>query len=364
MFKSKRNSLIIALLLATGSVMWLATGSIAGSQSTASEKPEESIHNAEPELFKVQVAEFIARPLVNSINLQGQIEAYRRIEIKSEINGLVEERLANKGDVLKKGEQLLQVQVNHKLLELEHAKAQLLAREADIEASKNLLKSKMVSPNQHKQTQAELAQAKARVKQLNIDIQHTQIKAAFDGVLNDIQVNKGDYLSAGDPIGTLVDNNSLIISANVPQALVHKLHLGLPIKAELISGRQLQGTLTYISQDANPQTRSYRIESRIDSLEDMPAFGQSASVSVDIDPELAHRLPNSLLDLSTAGTLQVKAVDENNIVVNMPIEIIRSQSTGTYISGLPESVLLITVGQGFVKAGQAVLPELENVSEE
>ncbi len=363
MFKSKKSSLIIASILAVGAIAWLATGTMAGSQSTV-EAPTQKANIEKPELFKVQVAEFIAAPLINSIHLQGQIEAYRRIQIKSETNGLVEERLAQKGDVLKKGEQLLQIQLNHKLLDLEYAKAQLLAREADLEASQRLMKSKMVSSNQHKQTQAELAQAKARVEQLNIDIQHTKITAAFDGVLNDIQVDKGDYLSAGDPIATLVDNTSLIITANVPQALVHKLHMGLPIKAELVGGRVLNGELTFISTDADPQTRTFRVESRINNLNDMPAFGQSASITLDVDPELAHQLPNSLLDLSTEGTLQVKAVDGNDTVINMPVEIIRSQNSGTFVNGLPKTVRLITVGQGFVKAGQVVNPELEPASGE
>lgn len=364
MFKSKNSSLIIASILAAGAFLWLATGTISGSQSTTQQNTQDKINISEPERFKVQVAEFIATPLVNSIHLQGQIEAYRRIEIKSETSGLVEARLVDKGDVLKKGEPLLRVQVNHKKLDLEHAKAQLLAIEAEYSASKKLLKAKLVSSNQHKQTQAELAQAKARVKQLAVDIQRTTIAAAFDGVLNEIQMNEGDFLSVGDPIATLVDNKSLIISANVPQSLIYKLRLGLPIRAELISGRMLQGQLTYISQEADPQTRTFRVESRVHALQDMPVFGQSASVTIDVDPELAHQLPNSLLDLSTEGILQVKAVSHDDTVINMQVNIIRSQDSGTYVSGLPEKVRLITVGQGFVKAGQLVTPELKKASKE
>ncbi len=39
-----------------------------------------------------------------------------------------------------------------------------------------------------------------------------------------------------------------------------------------------------------------------------------------------------------------------------PVEIVRSGNDGVWVTGLPERVRVITVGQGFVAAGETVKP--------
>ena len=366
MIKSKQSSLLIASGLGVVALLWLATGTVTGSQESSDDKPmvKKPLEEKVSKIFKVQVRDFHATPMVNELKLQGQIEAFRSIQVKSELQGKIAKRVAEKGQSVNKGDALIELNVDHRKADLIHAKAELEAREADLEASKRLLKNKMVSPNQHKQSLAQLAQAQAMVMQLSLDLDYTKIRAAFDGVVNDIMVNEGDYVKVGDVVGNLVDDKSLLIGANVPQHMIHKIKLGQPVHATLLGGQVINGEVTYISQDADPQTRTFRVESKVSNLSDMPAFGQSASVSIEMQSEVSHRLPNALLDLSEQGDLQVKAVDENHIVHDMPVTIIRSESDGTYVTGLPEQVRLISVGQGFVKAGQKVDVELESETKE
>ncbi|MCL1076769.1 efflux RND transporter periplasmic adaptor subunit [Parashewanella spongiae] len=364
MLKSKSNSLIIAMVLSVVAVVWIITGTISGSQSQASTDNVETSSAKAPVIFKVQVQDFSAEPIENLVELQGQIEAYRRIDIKSELQGKVAKKSALKGDKLTKGQTVIELEVNHRQAELDYAKADLLLKQSELKASNKLMQKSLVSDNQNKQALAQLSQAKARVKQLALDVAHTKVRAAFDGVLNELTVNEGDYLSIGDKIGTLVDDKQLLIVGNVPQHFVQKLKLGMPVHAELISGRKLTAKLSYVSQDANPKTRTYRIEAKISELNDAPAFGQSAKVSIELEKEWAHKLSPSLLDLSTQGQLQVKAVDSENKVKDIQVTIIRSDNTGTYLAGLPNQVRLITVGQGFVRQGQLVDPQVALAAEE
>ncbi len=361
MIKSRQNSLLIASGLGVLALVWLATGTLTGSQTSVDDKPvtKKPAKAEVSRAFKVQVRDFHAAPTVSELKLQGQIEAFRSIQVKSELQGRIVRRVVEKGRRVKKGDVLLELNIDHRTADLTHAKAELEARKADLEASKRLLKSKMVSPNQHKQSLARLAQAEAMVKQLSLNLRYTKIRAAFDGVFNDIMVSAGDYVKVGDVVGHLVDDKSLVIGADVPQHMIHKVKLGQPVHAALLGGQVISGKVTYISRDADPRTRTFRVESKVSDPSEMPAFGQSASVSIEMQSELSHRLPNALLDLSDKGGLQVKAVDENGMVTDMPVTIIRAQSDGTYVTGLPEHVRLISVGQGFVKAGQRVNAEPE-----
>jgi membrane fusion protein, multidrug efflux system len=69
---------------------------------------------------------------------------------------------------------------------------------------------------------------------------------------------------------------------------------------------------------------------------------------------LAHRIPASLLALNDAGLLGVKAVDQDEEVVFYPADVVRAQADAVWLAGLPEQVRVITVGQGFVRAGDQV----------
>ena len=67
----------------------------------------------------------------------------------------------------------------------------------------------------------------------------------------------------------------------------------------------------------------------------------------------------AILSLNTDGTLGVKTVDSENKVVFNKIAIVRAQTDGIWIAGLPEEARIITIGQGFVNHGETVNPQDE-----
>ena len=76
---------------------------------------------------------------------------------------------------------------------------------------------------------------------------------------------------------------------------------------------------------------------------------------------MAHRISPSLLTLDDAGNIGTKIIDEDGKVQFIVADIAQSSSNGVWVAGLPESVTLITVGQGFVTSGSLVdaIPEDE-----
>jgi multidrug efflux system membrane fusion protein len=86
------------------------------------------------------------------------------------------------------------------------------------------------------------------------------------------------------------------------------------------------------------------------------AAGASAELRVPFERALAHRIPASLLALNDAGVLGVKAIDAEAKVVFYPADVVRAEADAVWLAGLPERVRVITVGQGFVRAGDRVRP--------
>ena len=82
--------------------------------------------------------------------------------------------------------------------------------------------------------------------------------------------------------------------------------------------------------------------------------GLTAEIFVATSEEMAHFLTPAVLTLNDAGLLGVRTVDEKKIVRFQPVDIIEDTNEGVWVSGLPNSVRIITVGQEFVNEGDQV----------
>ena len=77
----------------------------------------------------------------------------------------------------------------------------------------------------------------------------------------------------------------------------------------------------------------------------------------------AHYLSPALLSLNDQGVLGIKIVDEGDTVLFIPAQLVKAESDGVWLSGLPEAARIITVGQGFARAGDRVRTILEVTDE-
>src|SRR5262249_24051306 len=129
-----------------------------------------------------------------------------------------------------------------------------------------------------------------------------------------------------------------------------------PARARLLDGREVVGALRFIAARAEKETRTFRIEVEVPNADYGIRDGLSAELVVPVDDVPAHRVLPAVLTLGPHGEVGVKTVDESNIVRFAPIEILRQDTNGLWITGLAQNVRLIVVGQDFVVDGQLVHP--------
>jgi multidrug efflux system membrane fusion protein len=63
-----------------------------------------------------------------------------------------------------------------------------------------------------------------------------------------------------------------------------------------------------------------------------------------------------VLTFSAEGKLGVRAVNENDVVIFIPVELVEDETQYLWVSGIPNGTRLIVQGQDFVKEGQKVEP--------
>jgi len=238
------------------------------------------------------------------------------------------------------------------------AKAEAVFDEKSIsyKAAKQLSKKNYRSKVKLAESKAALEEARADLESIRLDIARTAIRAPFSGVLDDVPAEVGDFIGVGDVVAKVIDLDPIIIVGEIAERDAAGLAIGAPARARLADGKELEGRVRYVSRAGAAVTRTFRTEISVPNPDSRIAEGLTAELSLEAGKERAHRVSPAVLTLSDEGAVGVKSVDDNNQVRFHIVSMVADTPDGIWISGLPETVRVITVGQEFVKTGRKVKP--------
>ncbi|MCF2947581.1 efflux RND transporter periplasmic adaptor subunit [Paraglaciecola aquimarina] len=347
--KLRQQPAWIALIIFTLLCLWVASGM---SQAKDTKAPKSSQTKSAP-LVKVTVQNVKADQVTREITLYGRTEPDRVATIRAEVKGLVTAIHAQEGQRVSKGQKLISLEKNDYVSRLASAKATLKQREVELKGAESLGQQGYQSQTALAQAKAYLEAAKADVVAMQLAIKRSEITAPFDGIVNKRYVEEGDLLKDGDTIAMLVDLDPLVITANVTESNVKYLQNGQQASGRLVSGDVLSGNIRYISSVSEVGTNTFMIEVAVPNPDFKKAAGMSTELSLPLEQAWAVRITPSVMALDEQGNLGVKTV-VNEHVKFTPIDIVKSDSQGVWLSGLGKEADVITLGHGFVRDGDKV----------
>ena len=172
-------------------------------------------------------------------------------------------------------------------------------------------------------------------------------------------MNAGEFVSAGTEVGQIVDNSPLSVTIQVPQQSLSNVKSGQEAKVKFITGEERDGVVAFVGTSADQATRTFLAEITVENENGAVPAGVSAEIRIPTGEAVAHFMSPATLSLGSDGTLGVKTVNADDVVVFSEIKIERAQTDGIWVSGLPDAVDIITIGQGYVNNGQTVDPQPE-----
>ncbi len=318
-------------------------------------------------LATVKAQTFTAQPIVRTVSLYGRTAPDRQATLGAEVSGLVESRLVSKGQVVKAGDPIVQLEKGDREIQLRRAQALLDVRQKEFDAAKSLRSRGLQGEVALSQAEANLVEAKANLRNFSLALSNTVIKAPFDGIVESLLVQKGDFLGVGDPIAMVVDLDPLVIHADVSERHIHRISKNQTAHVRLIDGKQHTATLRYQSALSSPSTNTFALELTLPNPSMSLAAGISAEVDLNLESRQAIKIAPSMLALNESGDLGVKTVitqvvedegqgkDLQHYVSFVGIDIVRVDTDGVWLAGLGDKADVITVGQGFVRDGDPIL---------
>ncbi len=344
-----KRSYIVAAGIVLVVTLWMLTGVFSGGA-----EEEVVAATTEHKLTQVQVVRYQAKPMQREVMVQGQSQAKREVVVKAQTAGQVKEVVADKGAAVKTGNAVMRLEDDARPRQLAEARALVEQRQLEYEAAKKLKSQGLQAERQLAEAMTLLRSAKSLLKSAELNVAWQSIAAPFDGAVQARFAEVGDYLKVGDPAYTLVSLDPLVFRGDVSENEVDRIKAGLPANLELSNGVTMSGTITFIAPVADSNTRTYALEVEAANPESQQRGGMSATIRVPLDTMPAHKVSPALLSLNDAGVLGLKIVDKDSIVRFHKVDIIKSERDGLWLGGLPETMDLITVGQGFVRDGDKV----------
>ncbi len=162
------------------------------------------------------------------------------------------------------------------------------------------------------QAEAQVAEAVAAVRRVQVLMQETIVKASFSGVIGDVLMKVGDYVREGDTVTTLTENQQLELRLPIPLEHREDLRLGLPVNISDPKGDSLGiGSLSFISPTVNPDSQTILAKATLDNSNYRLRDGQFVKATV-IWNQQQNRIVIPLTAVTFQGKEQFVYVAEGN----------------------------------------------------
>jgi len=289
-----RKTKLISSLLAT-SLMLGATTVFAGGPPAGMKMP-----TPKADIY------IVPKPTVLPITLKypATVKAYKKVQVVARALGILEKKDFIEGQAVNKGDTLYEIEDDIYKARVEAAKASLEMGNASLNNStrnwnriKKLFTQKAVSSEKrdnalssYEQSLAAVSLAKAQLKQAQIDLGYTKVKAPIGGIVGLKQVDVGDLVSNTPPtmLVEITQKDKVYVEFSAPMSDYKKIknHIwsikdNANIKVQLeVDGKVLQkeGVVDFIDVNTNNQTAIVKMRAVFDNKDGYLMHGQFVRV--------------------------------------------------------------------------------------
>ncbi len=285
----------------------------------------------------------------------GTIMANEEVDLASEVSGKVVKISFNEGTKVKKGDLLVKINDSElQALLLKTMYSKKLAEEKEFRQRK-MLEKEAISKEEYDVALSELNKLDAEIQQIKAQIEKTEIRAPFDGVIGLRTVSEGSYINPSAYVAKLQNINPLKIDFSVPEKYFNRVNVGNQISFTVQGlDKKFTGKVYAIEPKIDPNTRTLKLRAicKNDKLELFPgSFAQVELVLRKIDNALV--IPTEALTSDIKGQ-KVFVINGGKAFERQVVTGIRQDRNIQIVSGINEGDTVVTKGILNIKPGGPV----------
>ncbi len=220
----------------------------------------------DPQGVPVASATVALRDLSSRREVTAPVVAYQRVYITAQTAGQVLSVGFEEGDVLRKGDLLVQLDTRRQEAQLQRAEATLREVRQNHRRQKQLFETGIIPLAEYEAIQRQLEEAMAEVAFWLVEVDLGKILSPIDAVVTDKLIEMGTHVSQNQRLFTIEDHQLLVVRPGVSEKDVVHLKKGqqVDLSFDVFPDELFTGTIRRIFPAANTITRLFTVEVEID----------------------------------------------------------------------------------------------------
>ena len=337
-FRALKRSHQVLSLVAIFALLWLFVGLLF--------MPSDRMEDLTVNQAKVIYVNSIAENKIKFLNFHSTAEAEKKVKLVASGRGIVFEIKVNKGDQVKKHQELAAISPMDYHLILSTAENKVRELE-EIIAEEEVAMPKLA---------ADLTKAKVELDKAKHYAKNMVIRSPIDGRVEGSEVSLGDAVNQGQELFLVVNSEQIKCKAYLSSDEYNQLKNDSEAVIIDSSGSKHQAKVRFISKSANQKNLSYEVEVIFDNKGEKVREGASVDILL-VSPEAkSHKLPLAALVINDNGDLGVMLYNpDDSRAYFKKVEVIDQDKEFIWIVGIGEAASVIIMGQSSIENGAAVI---------
>jgi len=308
----------------------------------------------------LDIEEITVEPYIQEIERTGKIAFKRTLSLSFKSNGYLTQLAVDEGDVFVENQVLASLEISELNAEKNAAFAKLLQAKREVTRIKKLMAKKVSSEKELDQAGTAVETARSAFKIADYNLQRSQIKVPFAGVVLSRSTELGEYQTPGREILEVAAlQNNLVVKVALTGSEISQVSLGQNVAVELPLFGQITGKVSRIPAMANNKGNLFTVDVLLPDIEHGQGIfaGQLAVVHINTSSsEYVYRLPIGALvgmDDQNRAIVVVQNVDSDQ-ARHQAFEVFKVDSRYVYLSAeqFDDAIRIVTQGWQHIRIKQ------------
>ena len=216
---------------------------------------------AREEAVAVQTALVTVGPIAATLTFNSTLETESTVDLFPQIGGQVEALLVEEGDSVKAGDPLVQIDERELRVDADEARVNLEREQANFTRNEELFARGLVNRQEFENARHTLDQMRLRSDRAQIRLDHATVRAPFDGVVSEREVQVGARVSNSSKLFSLVSLQDMVARVFVPGRYLPNVarDQSAVVTSEFLPGQSFEAWVKRISPIIDPQSGTFKV---------------------------------------------------------------------------------------------------------
>ncbi len=204
------------MLLAMGLLIAIGAAILSGHKKEIEEAKALAEANRPVDAVNVALVNLQPQKVTDKIVLPGLLQAWLRADISAQVSGIVVSKVPD-GAKVRKGDPILHIEEKDYQIKLNDTKSAFEKAEQALQRKTKLRSSQINTQSELEEATADYNKAKSDYEAARLALERCNISAPYDGVVDAVLPDAGEYVSAGTKVATLAQLGELKAEIGIPE---------------------------------------------------------------------------------------------------------------------------------------------------